>query len=132
MMNKEEYKKEIVRMWDAHRDEGRRGYERCHGVKCEECPLYPLHTAFCENSINAFEIIEAVEKWSREHPQKKHKVSRAEYDILRTAIDFCSEDDTFDDYDLLHGLLENGYFNGAGGRMFIRYYFNNCEVVEDD
>ena len=137
MIDKETYKREIVRMWDSIRDDKYKGYYdydsaicECSGVRCcEECALYGVD---CGSSTNAFEMIEAVEKWSKEHPQKKHKVSRAEYDILRTAIDFCSEDDTFDDYDLLHGLLENGYFNGAGGRMFIRYYFNNCEVVEDD
>lgn len=130
MMNKEEYKKEIVRMWDAHRDEGRRGYERCHGVKCEECPLYPLHTAFCENSINAFEIIEAVEKWSKEHPQK-YKVSRVEYDILEPFSNrgyACC----FFEYDLLMSLLKKGYFKGADEKMNIEYYFNHCEVADDN
>lgn len=107
----------------------------CDGVFCEDCPLSGINNDErdgCMEPMKVFEIIKIVEMWSKKHPPKKYKVSRAEYDILRTAIDFCSEDDTFDDYDLLHGLLENGYFNGAGGRMFIRYYFNNCEVVEDD
>ena len=81
MLDEETYKKEIVRMWDTHRDEGRRGYDKCHGVKCEECPLYTLNTALCENSINAFEIIKAVEKWSKEH--QPLKLTRLEFEILK-------------------------------------------------
>ena len=128
MLDEETYRKEIVRMWDTHRDEGRRGYERCHGVKCEECPLYPLNTAFCENSVNAFEIIETVEKWSKEHPKPKYKVSQLEYNILLTAIDFSAEDETFNDIDILYGLLKKGYFNGSTTSMSIREYLKNCEV----
>ena len=129
MMTKEEYKRELIRMWDTHRDEGRRGYERCHGVKCEECPLYPLNTAFCENSVNAFEIIEEVEKWSKEHPPKKYKVSKLEYDILESIVKTISSGLYFFECDsLLMSLLEKGYFEGATLGTDVKEYFKNCEV----
>lgn len=82
-MNKEEYKKEIVRMWDSLRVNDV-GNKKCMGVICEECPLYDID---CESSTNAFEMIEIVEKWSKEHQPKKYKVSKLEYDILKYISD---------------------------------------------
>lgn len=82
-MNKEEYKKEIVRMWDSLRVNDV-GNKKCMGVICEECPLYDID---CESSTNAFEMIEIVEKWSNEHQPKKYKVSKLEYDILKYISD---------------------------------------------
>ena len=38
MMDKEEYKKEIVRMWDSIRDKHKGEYS-CYGVDCDSCPL---------------------------------------------------------------------------------------------
>lgn len=46
-MNKEEYKKEIVRMWDSLRSEELKGEESCRGVECKECALY---YSSCEGS----------------------------------------------------------------------------------
>ena len=132
MMTKEEYKREIARMFDSIRDDKYKGcydYDsatcECSGVRsCEECALYDVD---CGSSTNAFEMIEAVEKWSKEHPQK-HKISQLEYDILKIY---------FDDYfyyfyesELLKLLLKKGYFKGANEKMNITYYLRNCEVVD--
>lgn len=79
-------------------------------------------------------MIEAVEKWSKEHPPKKFKVSRLEYDILDMFIKNNSEIDyVFNNFGdpYIPKLLEKGYFKGANGNMSIRYYLNNCEVKED-
>ena len=129
MMNKETYKREIVRMWDSLRSE-HKGEERCEGVLCEDCPLHYLSCGGSK-SINAYEMIETVEKWSKEHPQKKFKVSKLEYDIMRAAIDYSSEEEAFKDVDILYELLINGYFQGATRDMTINYYFDNCEVEYD-
>ena len=73
MMTKEEYKREIARMFDSIRDDKYKGHSECSGVQCcERCALYDID---CGSSTNAFEMIEAVEKWSKEHPQK-HKISK--------------------------------------------------------
>lgn len=88
MIDKETYKRELIRMWDSIRDDKYKGYYdydsaicECSGVRrCEECALYGVD---CGSSANAFEMIEAIEKWSKEHPQK-HKISQLEYDILKT------------------------------------------------
>lgn len=67
-MTKEEYKKEIVRMWDSIRDDEYKGIESCSGVNyCDECPLYNI---VCGESFNAFEMIKVIEKWSSEHPKE--------------------------------------------------------------
>lgn len=123
MIDKETYKKELKRMFDSLSG-GNKSTDRC-GIKCSQCPLKKI----CNNNIYAFDIIEAVEKWSKEN---KYKVSKLEYDILYNALDFSSNDDTFDDIDILHGLLENGYFNGATNGMRIREYFENCEIEVDE
>lgn len=71
MMNKEEYKKEIVRMWDSLRDDKYKGSCDCDGVPCcEECAFYQ-NGVHCCVSTNAFEMIEVVEKWSKKHKEEK-------------------------------------------------------------
>lgn len=133
MMTKEEYKKEIARMFDSMRDDKYKGYYECSDVQCcERCALYDID---CGSSTNAFEMIEAVEKWSKEHPEPKYKVSKMEYDILDMFINDNSEIDYVfnnlgDKY--MSKLLEKGYFKGADGSMSIRYYFSNCGIVDDN
>lgn len=65
MMDKETYKKELVRMWDSIRTKYV-GRDSCIGVKCEECPLHG-NGKRCNGIKSAFEAIETVEKWSKEH-----------------------------------------------------------------
>ena len=130
MMNEEEYKKEIVRMWDSVRTRNK-GCSDCRGVPCSQCPLRESCGTRGITAWNAFKMIEAVEKWSREHQPKKYKVSRMEYDILQTVINSGSTIDTFNDFRTLSGLLEKGYFEGATGSMYISDYYNNCEIEDN-
>lgn len=129
MMTKEEYKKELVRMWDSVRDDKSKGRNNCEGVICSECQFCDINDNDCYEPINAVEMVEAVEKWSKEHPPKKFKVSRMEYDLLQTVINFGSTIDTFNDFCTFRGLIEKGYFEGATGSMYISDYYNNCEVA---
>lgn len=131
MITKEEYKRELIRMWDSVRgDNLKKGEKDCNTIKCEDCQFNSI--PLCNKGISAFEMIEIVEKWSKEHPLKKFKVSKLEYDIIRAAIDYSSEEEAFKDVDILYELLINGYFQGATRDMTINYYFDNCEVMEDD
>jgi len=130
MLDEETYKKELVRMWDSIRDDKYKGIDSCAGViYCEVCPLYKIGCG----SFNAFETIKAIEKWSKENQPKKYKVSRMEYDMLQIyAINHISNNDTFNDFCTLRGLLDKGYFEGATGSMHIGEYYINCEVVDND
>lgn len=132
MLDEETYKKELVRMWDSLR-EYCKGYDNCAGVICEECPL---HETGCGNPtkrvqmIDMFKIINVVEKWSKEHPQK-HKVSKLEYDILdayTNLFDFGGV--KMLNFSLFDRLHEIGYFKGVTKDMYIKDYFSNCEVEE--
>lgn len=68
MINKEKYKRELVRIWDTLRDDEYKGIESCSGVNdCDKCPLYNIG---CGESSKAFEMIKAIEKWSSEHPKE--------------------------------------------------------------
>lgn len=127
MMDKETYRKEIVRMWDSLRTENK-GKKSCDDVPCQCCPLKKF--VGCNRAQDIFDIVDIVEKWSKEHPPKKYKVSKTEYDILRAAIDYSLGDERFDESNMLMGLLEKGYFNGATSETYIRAYFDNCEVED--
>ena len=137
MMDERTYKKEIVRMWDSIRDDEYKGTETCSGVTyCDECPLYNIG---CGESSKAFEMIEAVEKWSSANPPtKKYKVSKTEYDILKSVseykdvlsitpnlLQFCH-------IRVLRNMLKKGYFEGANDYTNIDDYINLCEVVGDE
>ena len=138
MMTKEEYKREIARMFDSMRDDKYKGQYECSGVQCEDCPLYYVSLCHSYGSINAYDVyekaikcIDYVERWSKEHPPKKHKVSQLEYDILKMYSD-SNFDYYFNSSDLLMSLLSKGCFDGATISMRIIEYFNNCEVKEND
>ena len=66
-MTREEYKKTYVRMMDSVRSSGK-GESNCKGVACDNCPLRMLCTSVSTAMINAFEFIDVVEKWGKEHP----------------------------------------------------------------
>lgn len=136
MMTKEEYKRELIRMWDMQRGNDYKGKDTCDGVFCEDCPLSEINNDGrdgCMEPMKVFEIIKIVERWSKENPPKKFKVSRMEYDMLQIyAINHISNNDTFNDFCTLRGLLDKGYFEGATGSMHIGEYYINCEVVDND
>jgi len=128
MIDKEIYEREIVRMWDSLRDDRFKGRDNCVGVICNLCPIYDAEYDNC-HLYN--DIYNAVERWTSNHPLKKFKVSKLEYDIIRAAIDYSSEEEAFKDVDILYELLINGYFQGATRDMTINHYFDNCEVEYD-
>ena len=137
MLDEETYKKELVRMWDSSR-EYFKGHGDCSGVKCKECPLHEIGCGKCGDPIeevqmiDMFKIINVVERWSKEHLEK-HKVSKLEYDILDAYTNLFDFGDVkmlnFSLFDRLHGI---GYFKGVTKDMYIKDYFNNCEVEEND
>lgn len=67
MISKEEYKKTLVRMWDSVREEYK-GASGCDGVICNVCPATSMCGDYMENVNNAYDLIELVEKWAKEHP----------------------------------------------------------------
>ena len=130
MLDKDTYKRELVRMWDSVR-EGHKGEPTCGGVVCDNrCPLYvknELGNRICWSSADCFEVIKAVEKWSKEHPQK-HKISQLEYDILQEAYSIYGNFRMYQD-ELINNLREKGYFKGSNEGTDIEYYLKNCEVA---
>lgn len=129
MMTKEEYKREVVRMFNSLRDDRLKEDDDCSGVQCcEECALYGID---CGNSTKAFEMIEAVEKWSKENPPKKFKVSRMEYDILQEVYSIHGNF-RMHQHEIINNLREKGYFKGSYEDTEIEDYLKSCEVKEDD
>lgn len=64
-MTKEEYKENLIRMWDSVR-KGSKGKETCSGVSCLNCPF---NGELCNaGKQHPYEIIEVVENWAKEHP----------------------------------------------------------------
>lgn len=131
MMTKEEYKRELVRMWDSLRTINK-GKSSCDGVLCGDCQLSLFDG--CSSAEDIFDIYKTVEKWSKEHPQK-HKISKIEFDILEAIFEerpVGSDYLKFSDIWILRRLLKKGHFNGATSETNVKYYFDNCEVVDND
>ena len=67
-MTKEEYKKNLIRMFDSIRNEYK-GDENCAGVNCgNNCPFYGKVCGMGQIKFHVYEAIEVVEKWAKEHP----------------------------------------------------------------
>ena len=68
MMTKEEYQKELVRMFDSLRDDKFKGETHCRGIECIYCPLYHKACNAVDGGVyGLFNALEIIEKWSREH-----------------------------------------------------------------
>lgn len=71
MMTKEEYQKNLIRMWDSIRSDYK-GENRCAGVDCTNCPFNGkvCYTEDGRIPFHAYEAIEIVENWAKENPIK--------------------------------------------------------------
>ena len=68
MLNKEEFKKEYIRMMDSGRPDRYKGSANCSGIGCKKCLLNAICDREEGNTFLSFETIEIVEKWSKDHP----------------------------------------------------------------
>lgn len=92
-----------------------------------------LAILFVVNQLTLLKLSKSLKSGQKKTNQKKFKVSRMEYDMLQIyAINHISNNDTFNDFCTLRGLLDKGYFEGATGSMHIGEYYINCEVVDND
>lgn len=81
---------------------------------------------------DAFEVIEAVERWSKEHPPKKIKISNIEYEVLKTLVGpSYTKNVAFGDFGITCALMKKGYFKGANKSMKIKDYLKYCEVESE-
>ena len=154
MMNKDTYKRELVRMWNTLRDDEYKTYNACNGVSCNKCPLHGIE---CSEPLSSYEVVEIVKKWSKEHQQKKYQVSRLEYDILKhlsdnTALMYITRNVYGNVYlfnEEPRKVSGNWYGNGARSMSVLDELFQfvkcedeeptsiqdvlkNCEVMNDD
>lgn len=92
MLNKEEFKKELIRVWDSVRSSESKGCTHCFDVDCNICPIKES----CRNDYNviwnAYSIVEAVEKWSEEHPIKTNR------EVMKELLEKTFGNIFFDDY----------------------------------
>lgn len=79
-----QYQKDLIRLFDSLRekDNENRGELNCNGFYCSDCPLQNI----CFNSgwgytYISYDYIEAVYKWSKEHPIKTNR------DVLKKTFD---------------------------------------------
>lgn len=70
MMTKEEYERNLIRIWDSIRSDCK-GKSGCTGVDCNFCPFNGKVCNLATNTIfNAYKSIEIVENWAKENPIK--------------------------------------------------------------
>lgn len=89
-MTKEEYKENLIRMWDSLRGYEYKGGINCIGVECCDCPL---NKKMCNTAYNtaygAVEAIEIVENWVKEHPIKTNAMKFEEVFGFEPLRDCC-------------------------------------------
>jgi len=141
VIDKDTYEKELLRMWDSLRTEYV-GRDSCIGVKCEKCPLHENGNHCGAGIKSAFEAIATVEKWSKEHPEKKYELSEIENEVLISEFKHLRQSLTlremvFDNYTfafgaspLLSKLIKLGYYKGANLDTLIEDYSSKSVVVK--
>lgn len=67
MLSKEEYKKNLTRMFDSLRTDYK-GEDNCAGVRCSDCPFDGAPCSLGASKFYLFETMEIVENWVKEHP----------------------------------------------------------------
>jgi hypothetical protein len=93
----------------------------CGCCSCRECLFFGNHTS-C--SILRTE-------WLYQKYQRKYKLSRFEYDLIKT-FDRCKECCLLNEVESLKKLREKGYFNGINPFTKIHDIIDNCEVAKDE
>lgn len=75
-MTKEEYQRNLIRMFDSVRN-NHKGEETCDGVSCSSCPFYEevcstkgIKGTLKGTLFHSYEAIEVVENWAKENPNK--------------------------------------------------------------
>lgn len=89
-MTKEEYKENIIRMWDSLRSKYK-GENCCAGIICTDCPFNEKVCSAGTAISNAYEAIDLVENWAKENPIKTNadkfrEVFGGEYDPINSCI----------------------------------------------
>lgn len=94
MLSKEEYKKNLIRMFDSIRDEFK-GEENCAGVGCGSCPFYEEVCSIGQVKFHVYEAIEVVEKWAKENPIKTNADKFKEMFGVDAPMNRCIQNDVF-------------------------------------
>lgn len=137
MLDKETYKRELSRYFNSIRDDDCNDEVEdptdCIGISCMDCIFNTEDGRECIYNIKyIFDAFEELEKWSKEHPPKKFKISNIEYEFLRMFVYPRYENARFKEFNLIRALRRRGYFNGSTEDMKIKDYLDDCEVVDDD
>lgn len=94
MLSKEEYQKNLIRMFDSLRTE-HKGEKNCDGVKCSNCYFGAkiCTTATREDALfNIHEAIEVIERWCKEHPVMTNAMKFKEiFGIQPSEISSCND-----------------------------------------
>lgn len=141
MMDKKTYLEELSRYFNSvrdknYKDEVIKSPTKCCGVSCRNCIFKGEGNITCIFSLkNIFDALEILEKWSKEHPESKYKVSKMEYDVIKLYFlnyySIKNDYTTFSDFPFLKRLIDLGHFKNADYTTDIEDYLKNCEVVEE-
>lgn len=93
-MTKEEYKRNLIRMFDSIRDENK-GDESCAGVGCGSCPFYEEVCSIGQVKFHVYEAIETVENWAKEHQIKTNADKFKEMFGVEAPMSRCIKNDEF-------------------------------------
>lgn len=120
MMTKEEYKKNLVRMFDSIRVECK-GKDSCAGVDCNNCPFYER---VCNvTRLRPYEVIEVIERWTDEHPIITNAMKFKEVFGTEVLKDACVNGDK--------QCKECEYFNGDSCDVRKRFWYEEYKPTKE-
>lgn len=93
-MTKEEYQRNLIRMFDSVRS-NHKGEETCEGVSCSSCPFYEevCSTKGIKGTLfHSYEAIDLVENWAKEHPIKTNADKFQEVFGTKPSLYMCVND----------------------------------------
>lgn len=93
----------------------------CNILSCKECRFY--------GNEQVCDVLEL--KWLYEQYKEKYKLTKFEYDIIKT-FDHCKECCLLNEIECLKKLSEKGYFKGIDPFTKIHDIIDNCEVAKDE
>lgn len=94
MLSKEEYKRNLVRLWDSLRGDDK-GDESCTGIRCIDCPFDGKTCNIGAPNFRAYEALEIVEKWAKEHPIVTNAEKFKEVFGVDAPMNRCIKNDEF-------------------------------------
>lgn len=116
MKNKEKYFNEILEAFINKKECAFKKFniykrDSCIGISCDECH-------------------EMTRQWLEKEYKEHIKLTQFEYDLIMKCYEVANKNDIFNQWWILEGMKEKGYFKEVNPEMKISEIAKNCEIID--